>query len=113
MFPLRPPPAAAPAKKGDVLPFQVTLRNGTEAFELEYGKDVTQTHGPEAHAAMASEHDGIIYIDTGTLRVSLTTGERWLKQVWLKDKPLLREQVQPTAFADFLRVNDTYPTNTA
>jgi hypothetical protein len=113
MFRLRVTPTdpVAPPVKGTILGFQVTLRNGVELLELEYGKDVVPT--APANPLTAKEHDGQIDIDTGAMRVSLSTGERWLKQVWLKDKAMLREQAQPLTFGDFLRINETYPTNTA
>ncbi|MGD0089489.1 MAG: hypothetical protein ABSE73_06170 [Planctomycetota bacterium] len=115
IFPLRSEkPAAAQPKRpqhGELLPFQVTLRSsGPDKFVLEYGKG-TEPGAPGE--PLAKELNGNVEVNTGPLRMTLAKGEKWLRQVSLNGKAVLREPVQPLAFADFLRPEGTYPVNTA
>ena len=115
IFPLQNPGVSASANdvRDKLLPFNVTLRaGGKQEFVLEYG-DFVESRAKPAKRLTASEQDGKIDIDTGVLHLSLTTGEKWLQDVSLDGKPVLRDPAQPLSFADFLRVTGTYPTNSA
>ena len=77
---------------------------------LEYGNDIEQ--GAPAIRVVAAARDGTVEIDTSVLKFTLQPGEKWLANVSLNNKPVLRDPAQPLAFADFVRVSSTYPTNT-
>ena len=104
--------AAQPGSgRGESVQFNVTLRDSTKStFRLVYGQDVR--NGKSGPALTAKQTDDVVEINTGPLRVSLAKGERWLRQVWLRGKPVLRDPVRPLAFVDFLRTDAAYPVNT-
>ena len=100
--------------EGKPLEFDVTLRRGEkERFRLLYGKQVTK--GAVTSPLTARQEGNRIDINTGPLSLSLSTGERWLADVRLNGKPLLRANAdRPLSFIDYLRTDrDTvYPVNT-
>ncbi|MCL2648722.1 MAG: hypothetical protein FWD61_17255 [Phycisphaerales bacterium] len=100
------------AGQGRNVPLAVTLRTPEKrAVALKFGKDVKagQTNSP-LKATAAGE---TVQIDTGTLQLSLSKGERWLQEAKLNGHSLLKSDSKPMSFTDFVRLTgNSYSPNT-
>ncbi|MEX0946640.1 MAG: hypothetical protein WD064_04680, partial [Acidimicrobiia bacterium] len=116
-FPLdsdRPKRAPRAVGRSEQVDFNVTLRGGERRpFTLHYG-DSVQRDAPRERVT-AEQRGEAVRIDTGPLTLTLAVGERWLRDVSLNGRSILRDSAdgQPLAAVDFLRSAEGYPTRTA
>lgn len=98
----------------ELIPFMVTLRDGSKReFALRYKKTLTN---PSRDGTLRIEEyaDGLV-VDTGPLQVDLRLGAQWIKRIALNGKTIVAakpEDTRPTAFVDFLRIDEPYVTQT-
>ena len=120
-FPLDPDKSLfinASKHNGSELPLTVTLRNDKvdprpPGFfaALRQGRSGGLTISPLKAGALANN---VVQITTGPLEIKLGTGQRWLQEVKLNGRSMLRSEAkQPLCFADFVHMDkNNYPPNT-
>ena len=98
----------------DLIPFAVTFRDGSRReFALRYKK--TSTKPSNAGALRVEERADGLTIATGPLKVDLQPGAQWIKRITLNGKTIAEARPgdsRPTAFVDFLRIEEPYVTQT-
>lgn len=101
------------AGAGEVLPFQVTLRDGApRAYELHYGSQVQAARPRRSVTAKAD--DAGISIDTGVLALRVQRGEQWLRDLKIGGRDVLAQGGDaPLACVDFVRPERSYVVGTS
>ena len=96
--------------EGDVLNFHLTRRDGSKsAYRLDYGGSARM--GVPQSTLNARQNGNDVSIDTGLLKIELTTAESWLRSVKLDRRDILARD-GGRSFVDFLRTDEIYPCNT-
>jgi len=100
--------------EGREAPFRVTLRQGKDIpCVLHYGTGVHNGAVEEQDRPLVVNHGpDKVELNTGPLRLTLATGQRWLPSAVLNGVELLASDAKPQAAVDFLRVGAYAPGTT-